>query len=200
MTSVVAVANRALLKLGASSITSLDDANKQSRAIKLCFDDALASELAQNRWAFAIKRASLPALVEAPAFGFDLQYELPADFLRLDLIESLPPSVGIDGPINSETVDFAIEGRRILTNAPAPLNIRYGALITDPNLWDSLFREVLVCRLAAEICEDITQSSGKRELLAWKEYQRALAQARKVSAVQRPPMPLADNSWLFARA
>lgn len=198
MASVVDVANRALTKLGAARITSLSDDNKQARSINSCFSTLLDAELRQNRWTFAIKRAELPALSETPTFGFNYQYALPADFLRLDMINDMYPSVSLDNYISTEVADYAIENKMILTDLEAPLKIRYGANVSDPNLWDSLFIEALACRLAAEICEDLTQSSGKRTQ-AWNEYKQALQAGKRANAIERPPTQLPDDTWIFSR-
>lgn len=198
MASVIDVANRALTKLGAARITSLSDDNKQARAISSCFEDLRDAELRQNRWTFAIKRASLAALATAPLYGYEYSYALPSDFLRLDLIADQYPSVVMDNYINTEISDYMIENNQILTNLAAPLEIRYGCVVEDPQQWDALFREALACRLAAEICEDLTQSSGKREQ-AWKEYQRALQAGKRANAIERPPTALPDDTWIFSR-
>lgn len=198
MASVVDVANRALTKLGAARIVSLSDDNKQARSINSCFYTLLEAELRQNRWTFAIYRTTLPALADAPTFGYKYQYALPADFLRLDMINDMYPSVSLDNYISTEVADYAIENKKILTDLDAPLKIRYGANVTDPNIWDPLFIEALACRLAAEICEDLTQSTPKRQQ-AWTEYRQALQMAKRANAIERPPAQLPDDSWVFSR-
>ncbi|MEK0416828.1 MAG: Burkholderia virus BcepC6B [Pseudomonadota bacterium] len=198
MASVIDVANRALTKLGAARIVSLADDNKQARSINSCFYDLLEAELRQNRWTFAIKRDSLPAMAEAPLYGYQYQYALPVDFLRLDLVNDEYPWVALDNYVNTEIAEYTIENKVILTNLSAPLKTRYGANVTDPAQWDALFREALACRLAAEICEDLTQSTGKRDQ-AWKEYARALSAAKRANAVERPPAVIPDDTWIFSR-
>ena len=69
MPSKIDVANRAALKLGTEWIASFADQNKFARAISLCYDGLLESELSKNRWTFAIKRATLPALAAVPAWA-----------------------------------------------------------------------------------------------------------------------------------
>ena len=81
MASVIQVANRALTKLGAARIISLGDNNKQARAVASCFDDLRDAELRAHRWSFALVRTALPALTTTPAYEFQYEYQLPADFL-----------------------------------------------------------------------------------------------------------------------
>lgn len=198
MASVIGVANRALTKLGSARIISLADDVKAARSINSCFYDLLDAELRANRWTFAIKRTSLAALSDAPAFGFGYQYQLPDDFLRLDMINDRYPDTIMDNYIGSETAEYAIEGNKILTDTEAPLLVRYGSRVLDPNLWDPLFREALACRIAAEICEDLTQSNPKRQL-AWEEYKLAMSQAKRNNAIERPPQMPPDDQFIISR-
>jgi hypothetical protein len=198
MASVIQVANRALTKLGAARITSLADDNKQARAVSSCFDDLRDAELRAHRWQFSLKRVELAALVAAPTFGYNFQYQVPADFLKLDMVDDRFPDVNLDGYVNAEFLDYVLEGNVILTSIGAPLKLRYVAQITDPNAWDALFREALACRIAAEIAEDLTQSTPKRQQ-AWDEYKQAVNLAVKAGSIERQPVLQADTTWIFGR-
>lgn len=198
MASVIQIANRALTKLGAARIISLGDDNKQSRAVLSCFDDLRDDELRSHRWSFAMRRTSLAADSEAPDFGFTYAYTLPADFLRLDMVNDEFPAVVMDNYIGVETNDYTIEGNKILANMAAPLKLRYIARIEDPNQMDVNFREALSCRIAAELAEDLTQSNQKREL-AWNEYKQAVSRAVRTNAIEKPPMMQGDNQWIMSR-
>lgn len=198
MASVIQVANRALTKLGSARITSLDDDVKSARALKSCFEDLRDDELRAHRWQFSLKRTSLAALVAAPAYGYQHQYQLPADFLKLDMVDDRFPQVPLDDYINQELLDWVLEGNVILTDIGAPLKLRYVAQVTDPNGWDVNFREALACRLAAELAEDLTQSNQKRQL-AWEEYRMAITRAVRSNAIERMPVPLGDSPWVLGR-
>lgn len=199
MTTKIIVINRALVKLGAERLMSETDNNKASRTVEAVYDDLLKTLQRSYRWAFTIKRAKIAALTETPEFGYTLQYQLPADFLRMDEIRdsSLLPvwhwhwSNGIDPR-------WQIEGRKILTDIESPLYLRYGALITDPSQWDSTFVEAFACALAAEMCESITQSSTKKTA-AQQDFDTALKAARAASAIERPPIQQQDTSWYTSR-
>lgn len=198
MASVIQVANRALTKLGAARITSLDDDVKSARALKSMFDDVRDDELRAHRWSFALKRTTLAALTGSPAFGYLYQYQVPADFLKLDMVDDRYPPVSMDNYVNEEFLDWVLEGGLILTDIAAPLKLRYVAQVTDPNGWDVNFREALACRLAAELAEDLTQSNQKRQL-AWEEYKQALVRAVRSNAIERIPVPIGDSPWIFGR-
>jgi hypothetical protein len=198
MSSVIQVANRALTKLGAGRITSLADDIKAARDVQSCFDDLRDDELRARRWQFSIRRVSLPALVDAPAFGWNYQYQLPADCLKIDMINDQFPAGVLTDYIGSEMLEWTIENNRVLTNFQAPLKVRYIAQVTDPAQWDPGFREVLACRIAAELAESLTQSNQKRQL-AWEEYQLAVRKALRSNAVERPPVMLNDEAWILSR-
>lgn len=196
--SDIQIANRALTKLGASRITSLTDDVKQARAINSCFADLRDDELRANRWSFSMKRTTLPALSTAPTFGYANQYQVPADFLKIDMVDDRFPSPVMDNYIDSEVLDWVLEGEKILTDLSAPLKLRYVAQITDTGMFDPNFREALACRIAAEIAEDLTQSLPKRQQ-AWAEYDRAIFRAKRSNAIERLPIAMPDDSWVISR-
>lgn len=198
MASVIQVANRALTKLGSARITSLDDDVKAARSIKSCFEDLRDDELRAHRWSFAIKRTSLAALSSTPAFGFQYQYQLPADFLRIDQVNDQYPATVMDNYIGAEANDWVLEGGLILTDFEAPLPVRYIGQVTDPNLWDINFREALASRIAMEICEDLTQSDTKKQN-AKEDYKRAIIQAIRTNSIERLPQMPPDDQWVIGR-
>lgn len=191
--SKVAIANRALTKLGAARIIALDDDSHASNTLDSMFDMVLEAELRANVWHFAKARAELPALSERPAFGYSHQYQLPTDYLRVVQVGNnlRTPNPSIKG-------HYSIEARRILINDAGPLRIRYIRRINDPTLFDALFVEALACRLAAESCEAITQSNTKKQAM-WEEYGQALTAARRANAIERPALAMSDDTWLEVR-
>lgn len=198
MSSVIQIANRALTKLGSARITSIDDDVKAARSVKSCFEDLRDDELRAYRWQFAMKRTSLAALATAPAFGYLYQYQVPSDFLRIDMCDDRYPSTIMDNYIGAEYLDWILEGNKILTDISAPLKLRYIARIEDPNQWDVNFREALACRIAAELAEDLTQSNQKRQL-AWEEYKIAINKAIKSNSIEKLPVMPPDDQWVVGR-
>ena len=198
MASVIQVANRALTKLGSARITSLADDVKAARSISSCFEDLRDDELRAHRWQFAMKRTTLAALSTAPAFGYNYQYALPPDFLRIDMVDDRFPAAIMDNYIDAEYLEWTLEGNVILTDIGAPLKLRYIAQITDPTLWDENFREALASRIAMEIAEDLTQSENKKASAA-KDYDRSIRQAIRINSIERPAVMPPDNSWIISR-
>lgn len=198
MASVIQVANRALTKLGSARITSLADDVKGARAIASCFEDLRDDEMRAHRWQFTLKRTSLAAMSTAPAFGYQYQYQVPADFLKIDQVNDEFPSAVMDNYIGAETLDWVLENNLILTGMGAPLKLRYIARIEDPNSWDVNFREALASRIAMELAEDLTQSNEKKRAAA-DDYDRAIKQAVRSNSIERLPVQPPDDQWVISR-
>ena len=182
--SAVQIVNRAIQKLGGKRITSLADDSTEARELNVGYADLRDAELRANRWKFAIKRTSLAADSDDPAWGYDYAYSLPSDYLRMLEVQ--------------DDHDYRIEAGKILTDAGAPLYIRYVYRAEDPAQMDPLFRESLSARIAAEFCEKFTGSNTKiGAMMDW--YKLTLAEARKINALEDPPEELREDSWITAR-
>jgi hypothetical protein len=192
MAGKVEIANRALTKLGAERILLLTDPNKEARVMNSMFDTVMDAELRRHRWKFALKRATLPALVATPEWGYAYAYQLPADFLALVQVNEFY----LRG-LKQKTL-WTVESGQILTDLAAPLKLRYIRRVDNMALLDPLFVEVLSCKLAFEACETLTQSGQKRQA-AGEEYRFAVNEAVRQDAIENPPDELPWGSWLDSR-
>jgi hypothetical protein len=197
MASSVDIANRALTKLGQSRITALDQDTNNARVINAVYDTLRDAELRAHVWSFAITRASLAVLADAPLYQYSYQYQLPSDCLRLLEIEHFSPS-NLNDYITRDDTNYKIEGNKILTNANAPLNIRYVKREEDTQQYSSDFVEAFACRLATECAETLTNSTSKRQL-AWQEYKDAISIARRTNSLELPSQAIYDDSWMLSR-
>lgn len=189
MASQVDICNRALQKLGADRIISITQDSVSARACNLAYNSVRDTELRAHAWNFAIKRASLAADSIAPVYGYDYAYTLPSDYLRI---------LKNDAQEDVLTQSWKIEGGKILTNDSAPLLIRYIARITDTTLYDASFINVLSCKLAMELCEELTQSNTKRQIAA-AEYKDAVREARRMNAFEGFPVIQEADTWSSGR-
>lgn len=189
MASVIEIANRALQRLGATRLVSLTENSRTARSVNAVYESARDAELRAHPWNFAVRRAQLAEDVTAPVFGPAHSYTLPADFLKL-----LPPDAGW----HYNDLDWKIEGRSVLTDEVAPLNIRYIARITDANTMDALFREALAMRMAKEMCEELTNSNNKIAAIN-ADYRDAILEARRANAFDRVSDEPPEDSWLSVR-
>lgn len=190
MASDVSIANRALQRVGQDAIVSLTENSVAAREVNKVYEDLRDAELRAHSWNFAIKRAQLAEDSSSPDFGPASQYTLPSDFLKL-----LPP----DAWTQLSDLDWLVEDGKILTDDDAPLNIRYVRKVTDENEMDPLFREAFAMRLAAAVCEPITQSNTKIQLIE-NDYEKAINEARKANAFEYVSSEPPEDTWLSVRA
>lgn len=195
--SVVDVCNSALQKLGASRILSLNDNSREARSCVVAYDSNRRSELRKYIWPFAKKRVVLAADAVSPAFEYTYSFTLPSDCLRVLL------------PKDS-TLDWVVEGRKILTNSlyspyggasstgAASLSLLYIADIEDTTLWDSNFYDMLAISLAIDMREDLTQSNTKYQILD-KDYEDARKVAYRTGALEKLPAEAGDDSLWTVR-
>lgn len=198
MLSQVAICNRALQKIGAAAIIDITDTAKSAQECNRAFEPIRDALLRSHRWAFAMTRTSLAALSTVPAFGFNLQYQLPADLLRLDYFGDLFVGLDPSNYRNQSNAEFQIEGRLLLTDAHAPLHIRYVKRITDSTQFDPLFDEALAAKIAEQICEAVTQSDTKKQWCA-QDFKATVAGAVRVNAIEKAPEPIPDDTWMTSR-
>lgn len=198
MVSQVDICNLALKKLGDNAIISLDDNTEEAESLRLIYNLVLANELRIHNWRFAIKRTTLPALADAPAFGFGKQYSLPSDCLRPIQIGQYHIVENLKNYVSNDDTFYTIEDNKILTDEGAPLQFRYITSAKTPDQYDASFPMVLASRLAYEMAEDSTQSNSKRELAA-RDYKDALMAALVANAVEVPAKTQVDDSWIMAR-
>lgn len=198
MASNVEIANAALTKIGARRIVSLTDNSKEAREVNSMFTRIRDAELRARNWLFSIKRAQLAAQVTAPLFQYANAFRPPADCLKLLQVGDYYPGVDLTDYIGMDNAEYSLENGLILTDYAAPLNLRYVARIEDPTLFDATFVEAFACKLAMELAEPITASTSKRQL-AFDEYKFAIREAVRANAVEKPPVKVADDTFIIAR-
>lgn len=194
--SIVDACNNALQRLGAARILSLTDNSREARSCNVAYDSNRRGELRKYLWNFAKTRAVLAADSTAPAWGYDYAFTLPTDCLRV----ILP---------NDYDLDWQIEGGKILTNSlnspyggaspsGASLSILYVRDETNPAIWDPTFFDLVTIAMAIDMCDDLTQSNTKRQVLQ-SDYQQAKLEARRANAFETLPAQPADDPWWIAR-
>lgn len=197
-TSDIDIANFALTELGAGRILSLSDASEPAIVLNLIFNQTRQYCLNQYNWSFARKRAVLAELSQAPAYEFTHQYELPSDFLRLIQAGEINPPYHYSTIINYNTQAWVIEDNKILTNYEAPLKILYTADVSDSTKFSPLFVKFFSLNLALHACEQLTQSSTKKQIIE-SQIKAVLKMAAASDRMQNPPMQPETGSWNDAR-
>lgn len=191
MASVVAICNLALQRLGADRIVDITDPDqKEARECNAIYDDLRQSELRTHTWNFAKTRVQVPAESTAPLFGRNNQYIIPPDSLRI-----VKPTL-LNNPRSN--YDWLVEGRKILSDDAAPLDLVYIKDVTDPNTMDALFRRALALEMALQMCEALTQSNSKWDRVAAEKI-IVLSDARRTNALERTAERMEDDTWITVR-
>lgn len=154
MTSRTHISNLALNKIGQPPITDIDDGLLESNRMLLVFDDVVDEVTKSRFWVRVKKRVELAKLEETPLYGFNFQFQLPPDALRVIAINE----------IASVTTPFKIEGTKLLYDL-STVSINYIERQDDPTLWGDGLKNAIVWRLAAEVAYIFTSSVTLTESL-----------------------------------
>lgn len=192
-TSIVSICNTALDLLGSDTITSLADDSKPARFCARNYERVRDAVLRAYPWNCALARASLAGLAETPAWGYANQFQLPegpepAFCLRL---------LSINGE-SDFGLTYKIEGRKILSDEAAPLEILYIARIEDPALFDALLIDAIAARLALDAAYPLAGSVSLAQAMS-SAYGEKLAEARQVDAQEGSPDAFITGDWLESR-
>lgn len=195
MASQLDIYNGSLVKLAkAPTLTDAATAARQStfgQALAAAWPIVMPEQLRRYKWNFASARAQVPADTSTPTFGWTGAFQMPADppcyrVWDVNYCKGKPP------------VPFVVEGKLILCNEPAPLNVRYIAKIFDVTLFDAQFARVLTLELAAYCCVAITGSSDLAAGLQ-REAKRIVDEAQSMDSEEgeeEPDDSLGDwQSW-----
>lgn len=174
-TSPTDIANLALSEIGARLIASLETENsEEARVCRLHFPQVRDSMLRQHQWNFAIYRADLSKLADAPLDDWDSAWQMPADSVRIIRIATGNPDIA--------TGDFSIEGRNLLTRGIDSVSLVYVSNAAPVPDWDALFVEAMAYLLASKIAGPISQSPSLSTDMLNKYKGLALPDAKTVDA------------------
>lgn len=165
------ICNSALHKLGASSISALNDGSKAANILNHQYDRLRKELLRAHPWNFSIAYAQLSSTGNTPIWNQDWTYEflIPDDVLRIletDLQDDTTWELG-----------YNVDGNRVVFTSENAMKIKYIKDITNTTRFSSDFDEVLSLRIAADIAYSLTQSRAlQRDMFNY--YNEALRQAR----------------------
>lgn len=189
--SDVEIVNIALMKLGTTPIGSFSEDSRGARLARTSYQDTLDAILRAHPWNFAIRRAELPVATPSPLWGYDFAYDIPESngkCLRVLEVNGEDPNVGT----------WRVEGRQLLTDLEAPIQIRYIARETAVTKYDSLFVEALAARLAAIWAESFGRDTAWSNQ-KWAEYKAAIQEAWTADGQEQLGSELEATTWINAR-
>lgn len=133
MASKTDIWNLALAKLGTDFVNTPLDNLKGAIVFSKIHNMVLDGLIQEHTWNFATKRAKL-VQSGTPLFGFDYEYQLPADCLQVFQVDK-------DHEV------WQREGDKLLTNY-SPVYIKYGYRVENTERYPALFVSMLAERLA----------------------------------------------------
>lgn len=169
MTTKVDIANQALSLIGADSITSFEESSSTARRMKTIYDTSRKALLRMHPFNCSTKRIKLTPLSVQPEFGYEYQYQLPDDLIRI---------------IDANTEDYSIETDKLLSNQNT-LHLVYVFDNKNEETFDTLFIECLVLYLASKISKPITGSQGNSDSL-YMQCQELIKQAKAIQSQETP--------------
>ena len=183
----VALASRALIRIGASPITSFDDGTAESEIAGALFAPVRDALLSAYRWSFATGQVALTQLDTPPPADYSYAYQLPNDYLR-----AVSAGTGTKG----RGVSYRIARGHLHTNAQSVVLTYIFRPLEEE--FPPFFDQALIARLSAEFTIPITESTSRAEAhfrIAEKEFDRA----RQIDAQQDTPGRLENFSLIDAR-
>jgi hypothetical protein len=192
------LANIALGHLGSSLIQSIDELSPQAEHCRRMWEITRDSLLRERHWNFALTRADLSASADAPLFGWEVAYVLPADYILAIEWNGREAGTGEAG--------FDIEGGFLLTDAEsdgatARAELRYVYQHDNVSKWDASFCRAFSFALAAAIAPALSSSAGLADNMMQKSDEVLKRAFGPDNLETRPRAVLAqeNSGWLAAR-
>lgn len=171
----VALCSRALVRLGATPISSFTQGTAESDVASHLYAPVRDALLSAYPWTFAMAQVPLIKSNTPPAADYASSFILPPDYLRA-------VSAGNGG--RGRGLHYRITQGRLHTQADA-VTLTY---IFRPNELDfpPYFDMALMARLAAEFCIPLTENTSRADILH-RLAESELARARQIDSQQDSP-------------
>jgi len=186
--SDIALASRALIRIGASPVMSFDDGTAESEIAGALFAPVRDALLSAYGWSFATGQVTLDELATPPAADYAHAYQLPNDFLRA-------LSAGTSG--RGRGLNFRIARGALHTNAGSGVLLTYIFRPAEEE-FPPYFDAALIARLAAEFTIPVTENTSRAEAM-FRMAELEFGRARQIDAQQDTPGRIEDFSLINAR-
>jgi hypothetical protein len=191
MVTRVDVANMALSLIDEAPIGSLEDNHKAARLLNTHYETVREAELSKHTWVFAVFTEDLTGTdLDTGSGTLNWEYALPPAALRV-----LP--LTYDNTLHGVPISWEQRGNLLYSDQSSPRGIRYIGNLTDPDDWNAMFTRAFSAALAVTVAYPLTHKAGMVQL-AQQAYDRAIAEARRVNAIERQAR-LYDASWAYQR-
>ena len=185
--SDIGLCSRALVRIGASPISSFDDGTAEAEIAGSLFSSVRDSLLSAYPWTFATGQVALTKLSEAPIADYQNAFQLPNDFLR---------AISIGSNDRGRGGRYRIY-RGVLHSDLDEVTLTY-IFRPEEEEFPSFFDMALISRLSAEFCIPVTESTSRAKTLFDVSAQE-FARARQIDAQQDTPNHLENFTLIDVR-
>ncbi len=179
--------SRALVKLGANSIASFNEATAEAKVCAQLYEPTVESLLASYPWRFALEKATLARLTSKPTADYQYAYQLPNNCVRV---------LSAGNGSKSQGLKYKIVGNMLHTNADQVI-ISYIAR-PDESVFPAFFSNALIAKLAAELCLPLTESTARTDYM-YKRAEEEFKIAKLTDSQQDVPACFQDFSLIEVR-
>ena len=189
--SQTAIVNKALVLVGAATITNINDGTPNANALSNVYQIALQSILSECKWNFCTSRSTLSVAATtstSPAFFY------PGE----SFVYALPPNVIRIHDISPRGSDWREESGQIISDTPG-LSILYTYYDDNPNDYPSYFLDAFIDKLASEVAYMIVISAQIAEMYGKKYMSLSLPKAISANSQTGVQQFVTDDAWTNAK-
>lgn len=185
--SSIELCSSALVKLGASSISSFEDGTAEARVAASLYPLIRDAVLCTHPWSFATAKAPLAKLSVEPVTDHLHAFQLPQNFLK---------AISAGDETRGRGLIYQIVNRQL----HADVNTLVLTYLFRPSEGDfpPYFTPALVTRLAAEFCIPLTENTGRADRLS-RLADEEIKLAKLIDSQQDTPPRVEDFTLITAR-
>lgn len=196
----IGICNRALTRLGASTISSFSEATSIAAICNQVYPSLVESELSLTPWRFAMKKVELNRLTSTPTNEWRYAYQLPTDRIGAPFAMFNSSAIGAQPVKNYEVFSDKVFSNDAALYCDYPFK-------PDESTFPAYFTEFIVLALASQIAIPVTDMANMADYFHTLAYGNAmdnggggmLAKARYADASQQPPQVLEDFTLIDVR-
>lgn len=181
--SKIQLISNALILLGDSPISSLDDPGAGATAGTNLYESTYLAILSSHRWKFATKKMQLNRLTAVPMNEYKYQYQLPTDLILL--ITTYPRS------------DYRILEDKLYTDSNT-VSVDYIYRVSEDK-FPAYFVKAFEYYLARDLAIPVTEDMKKVEMMQ-NIYNTEARKARYADSQSSPTVAMQDAPYISVRA
>lgn len=187
------IANIALRRVGANTITSFNDGSNEAQTVNDLFPLIRDEMLSEHTWRFSKKQVELAQnAIKGLQYGFLYSYALPQDCLY---VLNMEDDAAYSVMLTTDPADSSKSIKSLVTDE-ATAKITYRSQVTNTGLWDAYFTSAVVKRLAMELATSLAHSVVLAGELA-EEYALAITSAITNDSMESPIIKIVSPTVLI---